>query len=74
MASHVLGWIGGVCLVAFAGIGFWMGAPVAWTSFRPPTDRERLAFTRRRERVPFGPWCGLGIIGLIAVALAIAIH
>ncbi len=74
MAAHVLGWIAGICLVTFTGIGFWMAAPVAWTSFRAPTEKERSGFTARRARIPFRPWFGLGVIGLAAAALALALR
>jgi hypothetical protein len=74
VASHVLGWIAGVCLATFIGIGLWMAMPVMWTSFRAPTEGERSDFTARRERIPFGPWFGLGVIEAAAAVLAVTLR
>jgi uncharacterized membrane protein len=74
VASHILGWIAGAFLVAFAAVGLWMAAPVAWTSFRAPTEAERDAFTARRSRIPFVPWFGLGLLGLATAAVAMLLR
>jgi len=74
MATQVLDWIAGVCIVGFVAVGFWMAAPVANTSFRAPTDEERVAFAARRSRVPFWPWFGLGFAGLCTAAIALPLR
>jgi uncharacterized membrane protein len=74
MAVHVFGWIAGVCILGFVGVGLWMTASVWWTSFRAPTDEERSSFTARRSRVPFWPWFGLGLTGVVAAAIALALR
>lgn len=74
MAAHVLGWIAGICLTAFFVTGMWMAMPVMWNPFRASTSAERADFTSRRARVPFRPWCGLGLVGVAAAAVAIALR
>jgi hypothetical protein len=74
MAPEIFGWIAGVCIVVVAAVDVWMSQSVWGTSFRAGTDEERSAFTARRSRVPFWPWFGLGVVGLAAAAIALALR
>jgi hypothetical protein len=67
MAAHVVGWIAGICLALFFGVGAWTVMPVMWNFVNAPSDAERSDFAARRARIPFRAWFGLGLTGAAAL-------